>query len=389
MNHAIRQVFNKFGGLYLSKYTPNYDERKVYNKIKICKTHESGTRIYKCETCGHKIFTYNSCRDRHCPNCQDYQKEVWIEKHKRDILDITYYHVVTTVPAELHVIFYHNKKKMYNLLFKASSETIMELCADEKYLGAKVGITSMIHTWSQKALYHPHIHMIVTGGGIDKYGKWVNSKNNYFLPVKVISRKFRGKLLSIIKEEKLKFYGDYEYLNDKKELNKYLSKLYKKEWVCYSKRPFQNVGKVYEYLGRYAFRVCMSNERIAKITKTHVYFKYKDRLKNNEEKIMKVKGEEFIRKFLMHTLPHSFMKIRHYGLFAGKGRNNRIRKLQILTKTKRRIEDRIDKISLLNKMTGKDVTKCPKCNGALVITLQKFKTRPPDIIQKVRKIRNA
>ena len=389
MNNVIGQIFTKFGDTYLTKYQPNYDQRKVFNKIISCKTEELGTRIYACESCGHKVFTYNSCRDRHCPNCQDYQKEVWINKHKSEILDITYYHVVTTVPAELHVIFYHNKKKMYNLLFKAASETINELCEDEKYLGAKVGITSMVHTWSQKALYHPHIHMIVTGGGIDKYGKWKSSKDDYFLPVKVISRKFRGKLLSMIKEENLKFYGEYEYLNNKKELNKYLSPLYEKEWVCYSKKPFKNVGKVYEYLGRYAFRVCMSNERIVKITDTHVYFKYKDRMHNNKEKVMKVKGEEFIRKFLMHVLPHSFMKIRHYGLFAGKGRNERISKLQTLTKTLKRMEEKLDKISLLNKIVGKDVTKCPKCDGQLLLTIQKFKKKPPDIIQNVRKLRNA
>lgn len=384
MKNIIRQIFIKFKDSYLDKYNPNYNQHKVFNKIISCKTEDLGTRIYECENCGHRVFTYNSCRDRHCPNCQDYQKEVWINKHKSEILDITYYHVITTVPAELHVIFYHNRRKMYSLLFKASSETIMELCEDEKYLGAKVGITSMIHTWSQKALYHPHIHMIVTGGGIDKLGKWKNSKNEYFLPVKVISRKFRGKLLSMIKKENLEFYGKYKYLNDKNELNKYLKSLYEKEWVCYSKEPFENVGKVYEYLGRYAFRVCMSNERIVKVTDTHVYFKYKDRMNNNEEKIMKVKGEEFIRKFLMHTLPHSFMKIRHYGLFAGKGRNDRIKKLQLLTKTAKRVEDRIDKLSLLNKIIGRDVTKCQKCNGQLLLTVQKFKKPPPLTIKRVK-----
>lgn len=389
MNQAIRQVFIKFGDTYLKKYHPNYDQKKVFNNISTCRTKELGTRIYQCEKCGHKIYAYNSCKDRHCPNCQDYKKEVWIEKHKNEILDITYYHIVTTVPAELHPIFYHNQKKMYNLLFKASCETILELCEDKKQLGAKVGITAMLHTWSQKANYHPHVHMIVTGGGINNLGEWIDSKDDYFLPVKVISRKFRGKLLSMIKEEELTFYKEYEYLNDKKELNKYLKPLYDKEWVCYSKKPFNNVGEVYEYLGRYAFKVCMSNERIVKVTDTHVVFTYKDRMDNNKEKTMKLKGEEFIRKFLMHSLPHSFMKIRHFGLLAGRDKNKRIKELKIKTKTKRRKEKQIEKISLLNKITGKDVTKCTKCDGLLLLISETYKKKPPNIIKQYKKTQKA
>lgn len=379
MKHTTKQVFNKFGKDYLRMYQPNYEQRKAFNKISTCKTEEQGTRIYECSECGHKIFTYNSCKDRHCPHCQDYKKEVWISKHKNEILDITYFHVVTTVPAELHVIFYHNQKEMYNLLFKAATETIMELCEDEKYLGAKVGITSMLHTWSQQANYHPHIHMIVTGGGINKLGKWVESKDNFFLPVHVISRKFRGKLLAFIKEADLKFYGEYEYLNDQNNLNNYLSPLYNKEWVCYCKEPFNNVSSVYEYLGRYAFRVCMSDERIKNVTDTHVYFEYKDRKDRNIKKMAKVEGIEFIRRFLMHILPNSFMKIRHYGLFAGKGRKKRIKELQILTKTAERVKEGLIKLQLLNKMIGRDVTRCTKCNGELMLVQQIYPTKPPNV----------
>ena len=382
MRYAIRQIFEQFGEKYLNKYHPNYDQKRVFNNIITCRTDKLGTRIYQCEKCGHKIFTYNSCKDRHCPSCQDYKKEVWVEKHKDEILNITYYHIVMTVPAELHPVFYHNQKKMYNLLFKASSDTVMELCEDDKYLGAKIGITAMLHTWSQKNNYHPHIHMIVTGGGLDKFGVWKNCKESYFLPVKVLSRKFRGKLLSMIKKEELTFYNDYEYLNNENELKKYLEPLYNKEWVCYSKEPFNNVGEVYEYLGRYAFKVCMSNERIKNISDSRVTFTYKDRMDNNKEKVMNIKGEEFIRKFLMHTLPHSFMKIRHFGILAGKGKSKRIRELQIKTKTKMRKKEQIDKISLLNKITGKDVTKCTKCNGNIYLISEIYKRKPPNIILK-------
>lgn len=389
MKFAIRQIFDEFGDEYLKTYNPSYEQRKVFNQILICRTEENGTRIYKCEKCGHKIFAYNSCKDRHCPNCQDYKKEVWIERHKDDILDITYFHVVLTVPAELHPIFYQNKKEMYSLLLKSASETIKELCEDKKYLGADVGMTSMLHTWSQRGNFHPHTHMIVTGGGLDETGKWIDCENDYLLPVKVISRKFRGKLLSMIKKADLQFYNKYEYLNDKKKLSEYLKPLYEKEWVCYSKKPFTNIGEVYEYLGRYAFKVCMSNERIVKVEDGYVYFKYKDRKHNNEEKITKIKGVEFIRKFLMHTLPKGFMKIRHYGLLAGRGKKERMEELKVKTKTKKRERKWKDKISLLNKITGRDVTKCTKCDGNLILISEIYKKKPPDALSRYRNLAGA
>ena len=370
MSYSIQQVFKKFKDSYLKNNKLNYEQSSVFNNILNCRTETLGTRIYKCEDCGKTVFTYNSCRNRHCPNCQDYKKEVWIQDHKEDILNISYFHVVVTVPAELHIVFYHNQRKMYNLLFKASSKTMIELCEDKKYLGVKVGITSMLHTWSQKGNYHPHIHMIVTGGGLDKLGKFKKSKKNFLIPVKVLSKKFRGKLLSMIKEEELEFYNEYEYLKDKNNLKTYLSPLYKKDWVCYSKPPFNNVGETYKYLGRYAYRVCMSNERIVKISDSHVWFTYKDRFDRNIKKITKVKGEEFIRRFLMHSLPKSFMKIRYYGILSGKGRKEKINKLKRLTNTLNQKEEKLSKLELLNKILGKDITKCINCNGEMHLIRQ-------------------
>lgn len=304
MENGLKKVFSEFGKDYLSSYGLSNEQKKTYNNINICKTSKLGTRIYKCSECGSEVFSYNSCNDRHCPKCQSLRKEMWINKHKSETFDITYFHVVATVPQKLRVIFYHNKKVMYDMLFESATNTVKELCKDKKFLGAEVGITAMLHTWTQQGKYFPHIHMIVTGGGINELGKWVNSKNNYLIPVKVMSRKFRGKLLSMIKKEKeLKFYNEYEYLNDKKELNKYLESLYKEEWVCYSKEPFDGVGNVYEYLGRYAFKVWISDERIKKIDDNNVYFEYRDRKNNNRKKVMKVEGKEFIRRFMMHVLP--------------------------------------------------------------------------------------
>ena len=381
MKHTIQQVFVKFKDSYLDKYIPSKEQIKAMNNIINCRTEKLGTRIYQCEKCGKKIFAYESCKDRHCPNCQNYKKEKWINKHQDDIINTPYFHIVTTTPAELHPIFYHNKEEMYNLLFKASVKTIMELSRDEKYLKAEVGITAMLHTWSQTGNYHPHIHMIVTGGGINNQGKYVYSKENFFLPVKVVSRVFRGKLLYYIKKsENLKFYGKYKYLNEKKNLERYLRPLYKKEWVCYCKEPFKNVNETYNYLARYAYRVCMTNDRIIDITNTHVTFKYRDRKDGSKTKLMKIKGEEFIRKFLLHILPKGFMKVRYYGLLAGRGKKERIKRLKILTKTSIEEKNKKTKLEILNEIIGRDVSKCECCGGELKL-IQRLLRAPPSKIK--------
>lgn len=370
---TIQQVFINFSDEYLRKYKPSYEQTKALNNIKDCHTERKGTRIYQCQECGQQVFSYNSCRDRHCPNCQSYRREKWIDQHQKDIINTPYFHIVMTVPTELHGIFYHNQKEMYSLLFKTTSETILELCEDKKYLGAKVGITAMLHTWSQQGRYHPHIHMIVTGGGINKLGEFIYSKDEYLLPVKVISKVFRGKLLSGIKKSKtLKYYNKYEYLNNKNNLKRYLRPLYDKDWVCYSKKPFRNVNSVYEYLARYAFRVCMSNDRIINVDEETVEFKYKDRKNEGKTKTTRIKGEEFIRRFMLHILPKSFMKVRYYGIMAGKGKSERLRIIKKLTKTAKNKKEQRTKLEILNKILGREVNKCEKCGGKLelVLTLQ-------------------
>lgn len=382
MGYTIKQVFNNFKDSYLEKYRPSKEQLKAMNNIINCRTEAMGTRIYKCEKCGKKVFAYDSCKDRHCPNCQNYKKEKWIDNHQDDIINTPYFHIVTTVPAELHEVFYHNRREMYNLLLKASSETIMELSRDKKYLGAKVGITAMLHTWSQTGNYHPHVHMIVTGGGINDLGEYVKASEYFFLPVKVVSRVFRGKLLSFIKNSKtLKFYNQYEYLNNKKNLNDYLRPLYKKEWVCYCKEPFDNVKETYNYLARYAFRVCMTNDRIENITDTHVTFKYRDRKDHSKTKIMTIKGEEFVRKFLLHVLPKGFAKVRYYGLMAGRDKKARIQKLKILTKTTLQKIARRTQIEILNSIVGRDITKCG-CGGELELVNTK-RPQPPPLVLKL------
>ncbi len=317
--------------------------------------------------------------DRHCPTCLEYKKEVWIEKHKEDILDIKYYHIVLLLPRELYPLFYYNQKKMYDLFFKISSEVIMECCYE--YLGIQVGITSILHTWSQKGKYYPHMHMLVTGGGIDKLGKW---KDSELVDKEIIQSRFKKRMIQTISKLKLDFYGAYSYLNDYENYIRHIEKVKKSEFGCYKKEPYNNVMDIYEYFGKYAFRVCITNDRIKKIDDKYVYFTYRNYNNKNEEKISKVKGEEFIRRFLTHTLNKSFIKIRYYGVLSCKNKTNKLRKLKILTKTRRIKERFISKLKLLKKILhGKDVTRCPNCHGKLYLYKETFVNKsPPNKLHK-------
>jgi len=373
MELSVQDVFNKFGDKYIEMYSTSYNRLNVYNKIKTCRTSKQGIRIYKCKDCGKKIYTYKSCMDRHCPTCLEYKKELWIEKHKEDILDIKYYHIVLCLPRELYPLFYYNQKVMYDLLFKLSSEVIMQSCYE--YLGINVGVTSILHTWSQKGKYYPHIHMLVTGGGINKLGKWEDSN---LIDEDVIKTRFKNRLMKIVRKLHLRFYGSYSYLNNYDKYISHISSIDRKGFLCYKKEPFNSVNDIYEYFGKYAFRVCITNERIKKIDDRYVYFTYKNYDNKNEDKLSKVKGEEFIRRFLTHTLDKSFIKIRYYGIMSCKNKNKKIKKLKIITKTKRIKEKLIDKINLLKKiLQGKDVTRCPRCNGELYLYKETYVNKSP------------
>ena len=387
MEITIQDIFNKFGDKYSMKYQTSYNRLDVYNNIRNCRTKEMGLRIYKCSDCGKKIYTYKSCMDRHCPNCLDYKKEVWIEKHKEDILDIDYYHIVLCLPRELYPLCYYNQRIMYDLLFKVSSDAVIDCCYE--HLGLNVGITSILHTWSQKMKYYPHIHMLVTGGGVDKLGKWVDSE---LVNVDVIKTRFKNRLLKEIGKLHLNFYGKYEYLNNYDNFIKYLNDISYDEFICYKKEPYYSVNDIYEYFGKYAFKVCITNERIKKMDDDYVYFTYKDYGNKNINRISKMKGEEFIRRFLSHTLDKSFIKIRYYGIMSCKNKVSKMEKLRLLTRTKKCKDKFLGKIEILKKiLDGKDITKCPKCNGKLYLYKEVCgnKGPPGNKINNVKEVENC
>ena len=297
-----------------------------------------------CDECGFEKISYNSCRNRHCPKCQTFTKEQWIEKQNQYLLNTGYFHVVFTLPEELNAVMLRNQNTAYGLFFKAVSETLLELCADKKYLGAKPGITTVLHTWGQNLMYHPHIHCIATGGGLTTDGKWQSSRKKFFLPVKVLSGKFRGKLLFLLKQAGLPFD----------------SALYHKEWVVYCKPPFENASKVIEYLGRYTHRVAISNHRILGSKDGKVTFAWRDYRDGNKKKTMTVTAVEFIRRFMLHILPSGFRKIRHYGILAARDKSKRISLCKKITRTKFKISSKTT-LEKLQKMLGANFDLCPCC----------------------------
>ena len=355
-SYTIQDIFQKFGEEYISIYNLSDEQWKVFNAIRKCKTKELGIHTITCSECGDTTIGYNSCRNRHCPMCQSYAREKWIENESKYLLDCPYFHIITTVPADLNEIAMYNQKDFYKILDKATSESILELAKDPKWLGAKIGITSILHTWGQTMEFHPHIHNIVTGGGISN-NEWKTTKENYIFKVQVLSSLFKRKFLSMLKKIDLKLPKHLEKLKDIKELNNFLSPLYNKDWVTYIEPPKGSPENVIEYIGRYAFRVAISNYRIKNIDDNNITFEYKDYKDNSKIKLMTITGVEFIRRFLLHVLPNYFTKIKHYGLLANRNKKAIINLCRIL------IGQKIFSNFLTNKENKRTLIelKCEKC----------------------------
>lgn len=357
----IKEILNKGLKKYESSHKIVGYKKSTIKAIKNCKTEKMGAHKYICDECGYEEIAYNSCRNRHCPNCQIMKKLKWIEARKEEVLNIKYYHVVFTIPSELYNIVYQNQRKMYNILFKTASETLQELAQDEKYLGAEIGFFSILHTLGQNLMYHPHIYMVVTGGGLTKTLKWKEKEEDFFIPVKVMSKVFRGKFLENMKKEKLEYYKKMKEYENPAIYNELMRKMYGKDWIVYCKEPFKNANSVIEYLGRYTHRVAISNERIIKIEEDKVTFKWRDYKDGNKMKEMTVNIEEFIRRFMLHILPPRFTKIRYYGLLGNKNKNKKLKRCKILTRTKIKVKKEFPTLELLKKTIWKDFNLCPCC----------------------------
>jgi hypothetical protein len=365
----IQDILIRHGERYRATHRLSYQQEKAFDAICSCRTAALGGHREACKECGEVSISYNSCKNRHCPKCQAYRKEKWVEERQADLLDIGYYHAVFTIPSELHSLFYSNQEVVYGLLFRCAWETVKAFAGDLRYLGALTGATAVLHTWGRQLQYHPHIHMIIPSGGLTKHGTWRSSGKSFFAPVRAMSKVFRGRLLAALKgmHHTLRFYGKCASLADPKALSSLISSLYGKEWVVYCKKPFKDAGCVLSYLGRYTHRVAISNARIISDADGKVTFKYRDSRSNNREKVMVLDALEFIRRFLMHVLPAGFAKIRHYGLLASRDKNERIDRCKRLTSTPLTERVRVDTLTIVTRMLGRAPGVCALCGGALVM----------------------
>ncbi len=325
----VADVFRAAGPAYRAAQAGHLSlhQLKVMSAIEHCRTAAMGGHVEACEDCGHWRIAYNSCRNRHCPKCQGAAARTWLAEREADLLPVGYFHVVFTLPAEVADIAFHNKAVVYDLLFRAASETILTIAADPKHLGARIGITAVLHTWGSALTHHPHVHMIVPGGGIAPGGdRWVSSRPAFLLPVRVLGALFRriflARLMALHKGGRLAFFGAKAPLADRRAFLRHLAPVRKKRWVVYAKPPFAGPEAVLAYLSRYTHRVAISNRRLITFDAAGVTFRYKDyrRIGTERQQVMTLAADEFIRRFLLHVLPRGFHRIRHYGLLAASSR---------------------------------------------------------------------
>jgi hypothetical protein len=379
----IADIFRDHGAAWrrANRGHVSHAQLKVMNAIEGCRTAALGGYVARCTNpaCSHTTIAYCSCRNRHCPRCQGSQASEWLEARKAELLEVPYFHVVFTLPPRIGAIAFQNKAVIYDLLFKASAETLLTIAADPKRLGAKIGFTSVLHTWGSAMTHHPHVHMIVPGGGISLDGaRWISTSEDFLLPVLVLSRMFRGKMLAMLKAAhdagRLQFFGDHARLADKAAFKAWLEPLYDTKWHVYAKRPFAGPEQVLAYLARYTHRVAISSSRLVSTDENGVTFKYKDyRIEGpGRYKTMTVAPAEFIRRFMLHVLPKGFHRIRHYGLLArSKAKADtlaRARELIAAAAAPHSLRTTIqDQAPSGTEATDKPVHPCPCCGGRMVI----------------------
>ncbi|QQO13867.1 IS91 family transposase [Bradyrhizobium diazoefficiens] len=366
----VADVFRSHGPAWRRAHAGHVslDQLKVMSAIERCRTAALGGHVARCADCAYTSIAYNSCRNRHCPKCQGAAAKDWLADREADLLPVPHYHVVFTPPAAVADIAYQNKAVVYDLLFKVSAETILTIAADPRHLGARIGITSVLHTWGSAMTHHPHVHMIVPGGGISLDGsKWISCRPGFFLPVRVLSRLFRRlfleKLMAAYAAGRLNFFGDHALLADTQAFATHLAPLRRSEWVVYSKRPFGGPEAVLAYLSRYTHRVAIANSRLIAVDEQGITFKWKDyRIEgHNRHKRMTLATDEFIRRFLIHVLPKGLHRIRHYGLFAKSAcADNVARARELLTVAKPEGEP-------TSAAVDPNKPSCPCCGGRMII----------------------
>src|SRR5579872_3896185 len=324
-------IFRQHGGAYRAAHQLPVQQLRVMRAIEVCRTSTLGGHVERCSQCDYTRIAYNSCRNRHCPKCQNTERAKWLEARKAELLPVEYFHVVFTLPEQIAEIAFYNKETVYGILFRAASETLLTIARDPKHLGAEIGFFAILHTWGQNLLHHPHLHCVVPGGGLSPdHERWISCRPGFFLPVRVLSRLFRRLFLEALEKaflkRKLRFFGELEHLQEPAAFQQYLAPVCEAEWVVYAKPPFGGPQQVLAYLGRYTHRTAISNQRILNVENRQVTFQWKDYRHKDKQKsrVMTVDADEFIRRILMHVQEPGFKRIRYCGWMASRHKKEKL-----------------------------------------------------------------
>ncbi len=374
----VADVFRCFGPAFRDQHGASLSgaRRRAMLAIERCRTAALGGHVERCGDCGHQRIAYNSCRNRNCPKCQGLARAQWLADRQAELLDVAYFHVVFTVPEAIATIAFQNQTVGYDILFRAASETLRTIAADPQHLGAEIGFVAVLHTWGQNLLHHPHLHCLVPGGGIAPDGRrWISCRPGFFLPVRVLSRMFRGLFLHYLEKVfatgELNFFSAHRHLHEPAAFRRYLAPVRDVEWVVYAKRPFAGPAQVLDYVGRYTHRVAISNNRLVSMEQGKVRFRWKDYRNGNQQKTMSLQADEFIRRFLIHVLPDGFHRIRYFGFL---GNCHRTRKLELCRELLRMApaapaDPPADYRDRYEALTGKMLRQCPHCLAGMMVVI--------------------
>ena len=387
----VADVFRRHGKRYREQHRLPFQQLKLMRAIETCRTAELGGHVEHCDHCPHQRIAYNSCRNRHCPKCQNLERGRWLERRKAELLPVEYFHVVFTIPEQLNALALQNKAVLYRILFQASAQTLLTIAADPRHLGARVGFFSILHTWGQNLLLHPHLHCVVTGGGLSADGEsWICCRPGFFLSVHVLSRLFRRLFLEALakafQDGKLSFHGELETLGQPRPFQQWLDTLRGMEWVVYAKPPFGGPEQALDYLGRYTHRVAISNNRLLSLDQEQVRFRYKNYRAHHSQRqrTMTLTAGEFIRRFLLHTIPPGFQRIRHYGLLASRNKRATLNRCRALLGVAHSdlLPTRDDIASCLTSLAP-DLFRCPQCGIGQMLRVE---TIPPPRVAMIRSL---
>jgi Putative transposase/Transposase zinc-binding domain len=377
----VADIFRQIGPAYRQEHADSLSrgQRRVMTDIERCRTAALGGHVEQCDTCGHQRIAFNSCRSRHCPKCQSLVRAQWLQERQAELLPVEYFHVVFTVPQAIAAIAYQNKAVVYDILFRATAQTLRTIAADPKHLGAEIGFIAILHTWGQNLLHHPHLHCVVPGGGIAPDGKrWIACRPGFFLPVRVLSRLFRRLFLQHLRaafdDGKLSFFNAMAALKDASAFTEYVAPAARSEWVVYAKAPFGGPERVLQYLGRYTHRVAIANSRLMDFSDGAVAFQWKDYRHEARHRVMRLSAQEFVRRFLLHVLPPGFQRIRHYGLLANRTREDKLSRCRQLLNVPAPdpvpADDEEDYRDRYQRLTGISLWDCPQCKRGRMVCVE-------------------